>query len=173
MKSKIILFSILFFLLVNIVYDFVYFPRVRIFGTATTFTDSLNYVVLEGKGLRVLDSLIVDKDGFIRGKLYLDTARQGQIYFIGSSMLLSNTKSKGYLYFTTNQSFVFQQDISGSLVDIATLDTNGLHLYNNYLQLPLLNTSQRDLLSPSQGTFIYNTDLNAPEYFNGITWLGL
>ena len=36
-----------------------------------------------------------------------------------------------------------------------------------------LTTVQRNLLTPTQGLMIYNTDTDLYEYWNGVTWLGV
>jgi len=108
-------------------YESSYIPKNRPFGTSFYWGDSTGYIVFS-KGIYMQDSLKVAKDLYIGvkgGKVYLDTARTGQIYFTGLSMYLSNTKTNGYMYFSSHKAFNFEQDVSGSLIDISTLDTNG------------------------------------------------
>jgi hypothetical protein len=41
------------------------------------------------------------------------------------------------------------------------------------LSFPTLTTAQRDALSVTAGTIIYNIDLNLPQFFNGSVWVNL
>jgi len=135
-RNKILFYVLAFFIITGFATSNYWIPKFRPFGTSTAFTDSTNYITIN-KGLYVLDSMKVMKDFYVGtkgGKVYLDTNREGQIYFTGLSMYLGNAKNKGYMYFTTNQAFVFMQDISGSLSDIATLDTNAFELTGGITQ---------------------------------------
>lgn len=69
-------------------------PKFRPFGTSTTFTDSTNYVTLN-KSLYVLDSMKVARDlylGVKGGVLYLDTLRDGKIFYNGTTFTVQNNK---------------------------------------------------------------------------------
>lgn len=171
-KKLIIISSIIFAFMV--VVGFVYYgdPLFKPFGNSTTFKDSTNYITIN-KSVYIFDSLKVGKDiygGVKSGKYYLDTSRSGQIYFTGLSMYLSNTKSKGYMYFSTNQAFNFEQDISGSLVDIATLDTNGYEQKAGYIKFKSMSSTLRDAISPAAGMVIYNSTTNKLQCYGGGVW---
>jgi len=174
MKNKLFLLTI-FLVMVGFTTTNYLIPKFRPFGTSTTFTDSTNYVTLN-KGLYIQDSLKVTRDlyvGTTGGKMYLDTNRNGQIYFTGLSMYVSNTKNKGYMYFTTNQAFNFEQDISGSLVDIASLDTNGLSMALGYVRFGNMTSTRRDAITPAAGMVIFNTTTNKLQVYAGGTWVDL
>lgn len=119
-------------LVLLVVAGFTYYgnPIFKPFGNSTAFKDSTNYMTIN-KSVYVLDSFKVAKDfyaGVKGGKIYLDTNRGGQVYVVGNSLYISNSKSKGYIYLTAPQGFNFEEDLSGSLLDLTTIDTNGIQV---------------------------------------------
>ena len=113
-------------------------PIFKPFGTSTTFKDSTNYVTLN-KGFRIRDSLVVGKDVYIRGNWYLDTNRQGQIYFIGNDIEIVNNKGNGAINLwigEKNSALRIYKSRGGSGVGLMTLDTiNGITLSEGDIQL--------------------------------------
>lgn len=131
-------------------------PRIRPWGTSTTMTDSTSYVVLN-KGFYIRDSLIVGKDGYIKGKLYLDTNREGSIEMSGNDLIYTNLKSAGVNYFYTTgrtSSTAWLYSAAGSHF-LMNLDTTGLEITNGDLRL---SGSTRQLRVPSTTASDGDTD---------------
>lgn len=180
MKKKIILIGVWLLTVLITAYNFSdispLIPKFRPFGSSTTFADSTNFVTLTGKGLLVYDSVKVGRwlsVGTTNGGLYLDTNKSGQLYFTGLSLSLANTKNKGFMYFSCNQSFSFNQDISGSLSEIATLDTNGLIIQRGVVQFDNITTTLRDLKTPANGMVIYNSTDDKLQVYSAGSWVNL
>lgn len=96
------------------------FPELRLTGSDTKFKDSTDYLILNKSFM--CDSGRVKRDlyiGELGGKIYLDTARNGRVYFNGLSLTVSNSKPFG--------SFRITNAGSGTL-DIAN-DSGSVHFY--------------------------------------------
>src|SRR3990167_912906 len=89
--------------LVKGLYDFSLFPKTLIpkfrpFATSSYMADSTNYWTIVGDGLCVYDSVRIGGDlfvGFDGGTIYLDTNRNGSIYYSGYNLNLFNNKTNG------------------------------------------------------------------------------
>lgn len=133
-----------------------YFPTFRPFGNSTTFTDSSGYVTLN-TGWKVRDSLFVNRDGYVKGALYLDTNRQGKIFFSGQDLVLGNYKSGGFV------SVPLPLVVSGT---------------SSFIGFPQLTATQRDDLVSSgvldfAGAVIWNSDATQLQVYDGSNWLAL
>lgn len=146
-------------LLIAIITGYTYygFPTFRPFGTATTLTDSTGYVSVN-TGWKVRDSLFVNRDGYVRGALYLDTNRQGKIFFNGQDLVIGNYKSGGFV------SVPLPLVVSGT---------------TSFIGFPQLTTTQRDDLISSgvldfAGAVIWNTSDTQLQVYDGVSsWLAL
>lgn len=112
-------------------------PKVRLFGTSTTLTDSTNYINFN-KGINIPDdSLKVGKYLFVGtkgGGIYLDTNRKGEIIYSGVSLQFFNNKENGSMDFWIGEKsseFYWYKSEGGAGTLLMTLDTvSGLALTN-------------------------------------------
>jgi len=126
-------------------------PKVKLFGNSTTLTDSTNYVTLN-KGLYVFDSIKTDRDLIVKGRVVLDTLRQGLLYYVGPTLTISNSKSIGGMGFDAPAGFNFTSgDASGIFVynDLIngggfTVDDNGLSINSATDQIKLPSDTATD-----------------------------
>jgi len=130
-----------------------YLPHFQPFGNNTTFTDSSGYVSLN-KGWKIRDSLFVNRDGYVKGSLYLDTNRQGKIFFTGHDLVIGNYKSGGTV------SIPLPLVVSGVA---------------SYVAFPQMTETERDDLISSGaidfgGAVIWNTTAEQLQVWNGTIW---
>jgi len=113
-------------------------PKVFMYGNSTYWHDSSNYQTTN-KSVYVLDSMKVGKDLYVGvkgGSIFLDTSRQGRIYFDGFNLTVQNLKtstlllsSAGGVKLTASLDEMFLEGFLG--VDIFDASDAGLFLRNS------------------------------------------
>lgn len=140
--KKIYTLIIAFTLITGFTIGSYYLPSFKPFGNNTEFLDSSGYVRLN-KGFKIKDSLFVEKDGYIAGALYLDTNRNGKIFYSGAAgneLTIGNYKSGGII------SIPLPLIVSGT---------------SSYIGFPHLTSTERDAIISSgidlEGFVLWNT----------------
>lgn len=135
-------------------------PKVRIFGTSTTFTDSTDYVTLN-KGFYVRDSIKTDKDLIVKGAVIMDTTRLQRINGSGNALFIDNAKENGSLLYyigNKNSNYIWYKTSGASSIQLMQLDTiNGLVL-NGY-NLSTSSTGQIKLPSDTASDYDANSSI--------------
>jgi len=188
MKNKFLNFlavanTILFVLLIaGFTYNELLIPKVRLFGTNTTFSDSGSYVTLNS-GFYAFDSIKTDRDLIVKERVILDTNRQISIGANGLNLSIINLMSQGNQYHSvkgTNSGYSWYYAPSSSDVPLMALSSTGLNVQKGglsnsdnttgFIQFPTLTSTERDALSPANGMVIYNETTSKLQVYGGGFW---
>lgn len=96
------------------------------FGNSTVMIDSTNYIKIR-KGWYVGDSLLVGKDAYIKGVLYLDTNKEMKLYYNGYDFFMKNLKTNSTFNITIGKGGGFSEPS----FTVLTVDAQLLYLDSN------------------------------------------
>ena len=135
-------------------------------GTTTTGANSLQVV-----GTARFDNIGIGSDPGPDGLLIKDEYICFEDDKIGIKSCSLTAEGNTYVYFDGNANIGIGTTVAKAAVDFAYAGSGTLGTATRYMIPPRLTGSQRLGLSTETGAFIYNTDTNTLQIYNGSTWL--